>query len=96
MNKRQRKKREKIINERYKFFSKMFINICRRNGKTQLLAVINKAIYSKKYKPFNELRKMYENKIITIDWSNRKDYSVQTTTKINGDKIEILNVEIIE
>lgn len=68
----------------------------RKNGKTLLYKRINKAIYSKKYKPFKELRKMYENRIIGIDWSNTKDYSVQTTTKINRDKIEILNVEIIE
>ena len=96
MNKRQRKKREKIINERLEFFSKIFINIGRRNGKTQLYEGINKAIYSKHHQPFKILNKKYKNMLIAVDWGNRKDYSVKTTAKRIGNSIKILKVEVID
>lgn len=96
MNKRQKKKRSKIIINRIVFFRHHLLYYGRRNGKTHRLNEITKAIYSKKYKPFNELKKRYENLIVAIDYSNGKDYSVKTTAKKIGGKMEILKVEVIE
>lgn len=81
MNKRQKKKRDKIIINRIVFFRHFLIYDGRRNGKTHRLNEMIKAIYSKKYKPFKELKKQYENII---------------TAKRMGDKLEILKVEVIE
>lgn len=96
MNKRQKKKRGRIIKERFEFFNKHLIYYSRRNGKTYTQNEIMKAILSKKHKPFKELKKKYENLIIAVDYSNGKDYSVETTAKKIGDKIKILKVEVIE
>lgn len=59
MNKRQYKKRHKIIMERLKFIGKHinFYSLGRRNGKTMLCKKINRAVMSKSHKPFKELKK---------------------------------------
>lgn len=57
MNKRQIKKRNKIISERNIFFNQHFVSISRRNIKSYLSRVIYKACISKKYKYFKELKK---------------------------------------
>ena len=67
VNKRQIKKRKKIISERIIFFNQHFVSISRRNGKTYLLRVIYKACISKKYKYFKELKKIYKGFFIAID-----------------------------
>lgn len=57
MNKRQIKKRKKIISERVNLFNQHSTGIARRNGKTSLARAIYKACISKKYKYFKELKK---------------------------------------
>ena len=101
MNKRQIKKRKKIISERIVFFNQHFISmsnfisISRRNGKTHLSRVVYKACISKKYKYFKELKKIYKGVFIAIDWSNGKDYSVKTTYINKDGVIRVLKNEII-
>ena len=95
MNKRQIKKRKKIISERINFFNQHFVSISRRNGKTYLLRVIYKACISKKYKYFKELKKIYKGFFIAIDQSNGKDYSVKTTYINKDGVIRVLKNEII-
>lgn len=95
MNKRQIKKRKKIISERIIFFNQHFVSISRRNGKTYLSRVIYKACISKKYKYFKELKKIYKGVFIAIDWSNGKDYSVKTTYIKKDGVIRVLKNEII-
>ena len=95
MNKRQIKKREKVINERIIFFNQHFVSISRRNSKTYLNGVIYKACISKKYKCFKELKKIYKSVFIAIDWSNGKDYSVKTTYINKDGVIRVLKNEII-
>lgn len=89
MNKRQIKKRKKIISERIIFFNQHFVSISRRNGN------IYKACISKKYKYFKELKKIYKGVFIAIDWSNGKDYSVKTTYINKDGVIRVLKTEII-
>lgn len=67
MNKRQIKKRKKIISERVNFFNHRSIRIARRNGKTYLIRAIYKACISKKYKYFKELKKIYKSIFIADD-----------------------------
>lgn len=67
MNKRQIKKRKKIISERVNFFNQHSIRIARKNGKTYLVRAIYKACISKKYKHFKELKKIYKSVFIAID-----------------------------
>lgn len=75
MNKRQRKKRLKIIAERVKFInSHMFIS-GRMNGKTLLWGRIQEACYSKKYKPYKQLKRFFKKLNIGIDLSNGFDYT---------------------
>lgn len=69
MNKRQQKKRQKIIQQRFNFFNGFLIRTGRKNGKTLLFKAILKACYSKKHKPFKywvkkleELNKYYLNR----------------------------------
>ena len=95
VNKRQIKKRKKIISERITFFSQHFVSISRRNGKTYLSRDIYKACISKKYKSFKELKKIYKGVFIAIDWSNGKDYSVKTTYIKKDGVIRVLKNEII-
>lgn len=96
MNKRQIKKRKKIISERIIFFNQHFVSmsnfvsISRRNGKTYLSRVVYKACISKKYKYFKELKKIYKGVFIAIDWSNGKDYSVKTTYTNKDGVIRVL------
>ena len=58
MNKRQRKKREKIIRERIKFINNLWFSFGRRNGKTLYYTALHKMCTSKKYRPFNLYKKM--------------------------------------
>ena len=95
VNKRQIKKRKKIISERIIFFNQHFVSISRRNGKTYLSRDIYKACISKKYKYFKELKKIYKGVFIAIDWSNGKDYSVKTTYIKKDGVIRVLKNEII-
>ena len=95
VNKRQIKKRKKIISERIIFFNQHFVSISRRNGKTYLSRDIYKACISKKYKYFKELKKIYKGVFIAIDWSNGKDYSVKTTYIKKDGVVRVLKNEII-
>ena len=95
VNKRQIKKKKKIISERIIFFNQHFVSISRRNGKTYLSRDIYKACISKKYKYFKELKKIYKGVFIAIDWSNGKDYSVKTTYIKKDGAIRVLKNEII-
>ena len=95
VNKRQIKKKKKIISERIIFFNQHFVSISRRNGKTYLSRDIYKACISKKYKYFKELKKIYKGVFIAIDWSNGKDYSVKTTYIKKDGVIRVLKNEII-
>lgn len=95
MNKREKKKRSKIIAERLLYFNKQLIYGGRRNGKWYMQERILKAVFSKSYKYFKELKKEFGQTIIAIDWSNGKDYSVKTTVRRTADKVEILKVEVI-
>lgn len=70
MNKRQIKKRKKMLNERYDFFNKHIIIGGRRSGKTYLSRVIQKACVSKQYKYFKALKKTYDKIFIAVDKMN--------------------------
>lgn len=90
MNKRQIKKRKKILNERYDFFNQHIIIEGRRSGKTYLARVIQKACISKKYKYFKALKKVYNKIFIAVDISRGKDCSIRTTCRLNKGKVEVL------
>ena len=95
MNKRQIKKRKKIISERVNFLNQHSMGIVRRNGKTYLARAIYKACISKKYKYFKELKKIYKGVFIAVDWSNGEDCSVKMTYTIKDGVIRVLKHEII-
>ena len=96
MNKRQIKKRNKILTERYDFFNKHIIGVGRQNGKTYMIKAIQKACISKKYKYFKALKKAYNKIFIAVDISSRKDHSVINTCRLNKGKVEILKSETIK
>lgn len=96
MNKRQRKKREKTIIERLKFLNVHHISSGRRNGKTFLFNIMLKACYSKKYKPFKLLKRMYNKIFCSIDWSNDKDHSVMARYKIINGVINVISIEALD
>ncbi|AUM96112.1 TPA: hypothetical protein LA742_004179 [Clostridium botulinum] len=77
MNKRQIKKRKKIMRECFNFFNQHTIMCGRKNGKTLFIRTIYKACISNSYKYFKILKKTYEKLFISVDWSNGKDYSVK-------------------
>jgi hypothetical protein len=52
VNKRQLKKRKKIVQKRLRFFEFILVRLGRSNGKNLLGIAINKAIFSKRYAPF--------------------------------------------
>lgn len=96
MNKRQIKKRKKILNERYNFFNQHIILDGRRSGKTYMIKAIQKACISKKYKYFKALKKAYNKIFITVDISSGKDYSVMNTCRvIKGNVVKVLKSEMI-
>lgn len=95
MNKRQIKKRKKIINDRYDFFNQHIIIEGRRSGKTYLSRAIQKACISKKYKYFKALKKAYNKIFIAVDISNGKDYSVTNTCRYSNGKVKVLKSEIM-
>lgn len=64
MNKRQIKKRKKIIKERMDFFAKHTIIHSRQCGKTSLISNIYKTCLCKKYKNFKMAKKLYKDIII--------------------------------
>ncbi|AAK79148.1 hypothetical protein BJV85_002821 [Clostridium acetobutylicum] len=82
MNRRQVKKISKNINKRIRFFNAHLTMCSKRNDKTILYRNINKACYSKKYKPFKLLKKVYEKIFLAIDLWSGKDYSVETIYEI--------------
>lgn len=93
MNKRQIKKRDKLISQRFNFFNKHIIGVGRQNGKTLFIRAIYKACLSKKYKYFKELKKTYKKIFVAVDFSNGRDFSVKTTYKINGKVAKVLKHE---
>lgn len=66
MNRRQIKKRDKIIRQRLEFFNNHIIASGRQNGKTSFVKAISKACMNKKYKYFKELKKQYDMYFVTI------------------------------
>ena len=65
MNKRQRKKREKITQERIKFVLSIWpLSLGRMNGKTLCRIALRKMCNSKKHRPFN----LYKKKMNKIYW----------------------------
>jgi hypothetical protein len=82
VNKRQKKKRKKNINERVWFFHPLLIIPARQNGKTSYVKRMNRAIFSKHYYPFKEmkriimqnLRKSRSNLILNIVRDSRDRY----------------------
>lgn len=95
MNKRQVKKRDKIIRQRFKFFNQHVISSGRQNGKTLFVRAIYKACMSKKYKYFKELKKHYNKIFVSVDWSYGKDYSVRTSFSIKGKVVKVLRRELV-
>lgn len=95
MNKRQIKKRDKIIRQRLEFFNQHIISSGRRNGKTSFVRAIYKACMSKKYKYFKALKKTYKKIFIAVDFSNGRDFSVKTTYKISSGVAKVLKNEVI-
>lgn len=96
MNKRQYKKRNKIIQERIEFFNSHIIMGGRSNGKTHFAKVIHKACMSKSYKYFNQIKKIYNDLYMSVDWSNGKDYSVMNTYKVKNGIVNIFKSEILK
>ncbi len=95
MNKRQKKKRNKIIELRMAFFRKHIIYAGRMNGKSIISNTITKACWSKKYKPFNDLKKIYKNVFVSVDYSNGRDFTAVTRYIRNNGVVEILGTKII-
>ncbi len=96
MNKRQKKKRQKIITERLELLNKHFIVCGRRNGKTLLYRRMIHAVRSKRYKPFNDLMRYFEKAYISIDYSNGLDYGVRTHAHIKRGIVTIIKIEILK
>ena len=96
MNKRQIKKRKKVLCERYNFFNQHIILDGRRSGKTYMIKAIQKAFISKKYKYFKALKKAYNKIFIAVNMSSGKDYSIMNTCRVvKGKVIKVLKSEII-
>lgn len=95
MNKRQIKKRNKIIKERMNFFAKHTIFYSRQCGKTSLTTNIYKTCLDKKYKNFKMAKKLYKDMFIAIDWSNGADHSVKVKYKIKNGVASVLSSERI-
>jgi hypothetical protein len=55
-----------------------------------------KACYSKNYKYFKRLKRIYNKIFMSIDWSNGRDYSVKTTYTKDKGVIKILSSEAID
>lgn len=85
MNKRQKKKRQKIIRERLEFLNKHFnYYVCgRKNGKTFLYRKMLHAVTSKSFKPFKDLKRYLDKIYISIDYSNGRDYTAITHAHID-------------
>ena len=96
MNKRQFKKKVKKIAERIEHFDKHPLHLIETNRDILYHCKILKVCFDKKYKPFKELKKKYKNIVISTDWGNGEDYTVQTTMKINGDIKEVLAIRVIK
>jgi hypothetical protein len=95
MNKRQRKKRNKIIRERANFFNNYTLMSGRRNGKKTFINKLNKAIASKRYRPFKLLKKYFNKILISIDWGSGVDHGAMTHAYISEGKITITKVELM-
>jgi hypothetical protein len=95
LNKRQKKKRNKIVYDRVKFFSNHIFWGSRQNGKKYLNKKINEACSSKKYMLFKKLKKIYDKVFFSIELSNSIDYGVKTTVKIEHGIIRMINTEIL-
>ena len=97
MNTRQKKKWDKIIKQRIHLVnSHTIISSGMRSGKTQYMKSISKIIYTKQYKPFEELKNRYSKLFIAIDLSIGKDFSVMNTYRRENGKITVIKSEIIE
>lgn len=97
MNKRQIKKQQKKIRGRLQFLSRHYIvESGRRNGKTLLYRRMIHAVMSKRYKPFNDLKRYFEKLYISIDYSNGIDYGVITHAHIKRGIVAIKRIEIIK
>ncbi|QLY77813.1 hypothetical protein [Clostridium intestinale] len=92
MNKRQCKKRIKIVTERFKYVNKSIMISGRQNGKTKFIKAILKACLSKKYKYFKALQK--PNLFIAIDLSNNKDFSAISYYRRENGVIKIAKTEL--
>lgn len=102
MNKRQKKKRAKIVSERLKYYNDniYFYVSGRRNGKTFLYKTMLHAVLSKRYKPFKDLKKYidktYNKAIISVDYSNGRDYTCIIHAHRDKGKVTIRKIETIE
>lgn len=98
MNKRQKKKREKIVMERLEYLNmRTILRVCgRRSGKTFIYRKMLHAVLSKRYKPFKDLKKYLDKTLISVDYSNGRDYTVITHAHRVKDKVTIRKIEIIE
>ena len=56
MNKRQKKKKDKIIKKRIEFFNGVYVYPARQNGKASIYKSIIKAVYSKRHRLFKILK----------------------------------------
>jgi len=63
------------------------------NGKSYFAKGILEAIYSKKYKDFKRLKKLYKNILIGIDISTGKDFSCESTFKRVDGKLIFQNAK---
>ena len=95
MNKRQRKKQMTKIVNRVHFFRKHLIIEGRRNGRTVFAQKVLNACYSKKYKPFEKMRKKYNNIFISYDLSNGKDFSAKVTARRHNGIMTVEKVEVM-
>lgn len=96
MNKRQTKKYNKIVAERFDFFNRTMIFSGRQSGKSSIGLAIIKACTSKKYKYFKVFKKMYSKAFVAIDMSNGRDYSVKTVCRVSNGCAKIVSTEILD
>jgi hypothetical protein len=81
LNKRQRKKREKIIKERIKFINNLWFSFGRRNGKTLFQKALYKICTTKKYRPFKLYKKWVNESFISVkasSWLGRQFERIAT------------------
>lgn len=98
MNRRQKKKREKIVRERLEYLNmRNILHVSgRKNGKTFIYRKMLHAVLSKRFKPFKDLKKYIDKAYISVDYSNGRDHTCIIHGSRDKGKVIIRKIETIE